>query len=316
MSSRHIALAILIAGIWGANFVALSLALEVYPPLLLAALRFGLLAIPTVLLVRRPRVPWRWLIGYGTGFGIVQFTFLNWGLSVGMPAGLASLTLQASAPFTALAGRLFFREKLTKPALVGIGIAIIGLFTVGWQRSENAELTPFLLTLCGAAGWAIGNVSARQAHTDEPIKLMLWMTVIPPLPMLILSIVFEGPDRIKTALSLAITSDGIKPTLALLFTVIVATVIASGMWTWLMSRHSASIVAPFSLLVPIFGMPAAWVAFGELVSFGELFGAALVLAGVLLGAYSRAPKRPPARQARAVKKYSAAAANSKTPSNP
>lgn len=283
MPVRHMLLAITVAALWGINFVAIDLSLTTYPPLLLAALRFGLVAIPTVLFVRRPQVRWRWLIGYGIGFGVLQFGFLYWGMAVGMPAGLASLVLQASAPFTVLLGTIFLREGLTPIRLVGIVIAIAGLTIVGWQRAEHAVLLPFLLTLSAGLGWAIGNVCNRQAHTTEPFRLMLWMTAIPPLPLLALSLLFEGPARISTAFGTALTTEGFWPTLGLLFTVVVAVIAGSGIWTWLISRHPAGLVAPFSLLVPVFGMTSAWLFLGETPRPGELAGAALIAAGVLIG---------------------------------
>lgn len=286
-------LAVTVAALWGVNFIAIDLSLTTYPPLLLAALRFGLVALPTVLFVRRPQVPWRWLIGYGVGFGVLQFGFLYWGMAAGMPAGLASLVLQASAPFTVILGAALLRECLTPVRVIGIVVAIIGLTLVGWQRAEHAAFLPFLLTLAAGFGWAIGNVCNRQAHTTEPFRLMLWMTVIPPLPLLALSLLFEGTDRINAALATAFTAVGIWPTLGLLFTVIVAVIAGSGIWTWLISRHPAGLVAPFSLLVPVFGMTSAWLILGETSRPGELAGAALIVIGVLIGTITI--KRPRVR---------------------
>lgn len=283
MPVRHVLLAITVAALWGINFVAINLSLTMYPPLFLAAFRFALLAVPTLMFIPRPQVRWRWLIGYGLGFGVLQFGFLYWGISAGMPAGLASLVLQASAPFTVLLGVVFFKEKLTRIRVAGIVIAISGLTVVGWQRFEHAAVLPFLLTLAAALGWAIGNVSNRQAQTSEPFRLMMWMTVIPPLPLFALSLVFEGVNPIGAALAAAFTRDGALATFGLLYTVLIATVAASGIWTWLMSRHPAGMVAPFSLLVPVFGMPAAWLAFGETFRAGELLGGLLAIAGVLIG---------------------------------
>ncbi|HWJ83797.1 MAG TPA: EamA family transporter, partial [Cellulomonas sp.] len=100
MTLRDRLLAVLVAVTWGLNFPAIHLSLEQFPPFFLVALRFTLIAVPTVLLVRRPAVPWRWLLLYGTGFGVLQFVFLYWAMSAGMPTGLASLVLQSSAPFT------------------------------------------------------------------------------------------------------------------------------------------------------------------------------------------------------------------------
>lgn len=292
MPLRHMLLATTVAAIWGVNFIAIDLSLRAYPPFLLAALRFGLVGIPTVLLVRPPAVQWRWVIGYGTGFGLVQFAFLYWGMAAGMPAGLASLVLQASAPFTVLLGAVFLKERLTAPRVAGIGIAIAGLTLVGWQRAEQTALLPFLLTLAAGFGWAIGNVSSRQARTTEPFRLMLWMTVIPPVPLMVLSILAEGPGRISTALATAVTPEGLAPTAGLAFTVVIALLAGSGIWTWLMSRHPAGVVAPFSLLVPVFGMSSAWLILGQTVLLSELVGAVLIVVGVLAGTAGPGSSRP------------------------
>ena len=109
MTTRERLLAVLVAVLWGLNFLAIHLSLEQWPPFFLVALRFALIALPTILLVPRPDVPLRWLIGYGLGFGTLQFLFLYWALATGMPVGLASLVLQSSAPFTVVLGATVWR---------------------------------------------------------------------------------------------------------------------------------------------------------------------------------------------------------------
>ncbi|ALG85477.1 EamA family transporter [Gordonia phthalatica] len=291
MPMRHRLLAITVAAFWGINFIAIHYSLETFPPFLCAALRFGLIAIPTVLLVPRPNVEWRWLVGFGIGFGFLQFAFLYWGMAAGMPAGLASLVLQASAPFTVVLGAVFLRERLTPVRFAGIAIAVIGLAVVGWEQSENAAILPFLLTLAGALGWAIGNVCNRQARAADPLRLTLWMSVIPPVPLLIVSLVVERPARIEAALREGASLDGLPATLGLLYTIVIATLAGSGIWTWLMTRHPAGVVAPFSMLVPVFGMSAAWIVLGQAVTPIEAVGGVLVVGGVLLGSAVRKSRR-------------------------
>ncbi|WP_370514022.1 EamA family transporter [Cellulomonas sp. JZ18] len=113
MPVRHRLLAALVAVTWGLNFPAIHLSLEQFPPFFLVALRWALVAVPTVLLVPRPRVAWRWLVGYGLGFGVLQFVFLYLAMDTGMPTGLASLVLQSSAPFTVVLAAALLRERLT-----------------------------------------------------------------------------------------------------------------------------------------------------------------------------------------------------------
>lgn len=294
MPSRHRILAALVAVCWGLNFLAIDASLQHFPPFFLVALRFAVIAVPTVLLVPLPRVPVRWLVGYGLGFGTFQFLFLYWGMAAGMPAGLSSLVLQASAPFTVVLAGLLLRHRLTPRAGLGVLVAVAGLAVVGWQRLEGpTAFWPFALVLAGALSWACGNLCSAQARAPEPLHLTLWMSVVPPVPMLGLSLVVEGPGRIAHSLTTWDTPDAVPAVLGLGYTVLVGTVLGSGIWTWLMARHPAGVVAPFSMLVPVVGMSAAWVVLGETVSRGEAAGAVLVLAGVLVATSPPRRAAPP-----------------------
>jgi O-acetylserine/cysteine efflux transporter len=300
MPPRDRLLAGLVALIWGVNFPAIHLSLEQFPPFFLVALRFLLLAVPTLLFVPRPGVPWRWVVGYGAGFGVLQFLFLYLAMDHGMPSGLASLVLQSSAPFTVVLAAVLLRERLSGRQALGVALAVAGLGGIAVHRAglaEGAYLLPVVLTLCGGLGWALGNLASRQARAPQPLRLTLWMTVVPPLPMLAVSLLTEGPHRIGTSLTTLDTTRGALALAGLTFTVLVATVLGSGIWTTLLSRHPSSTVAPFSMLVPVVGVGASWLAFGEQVYLVELACGAVVVAGVLLSSSGRrtvsAPAGPP-----------------------
>lgn len=283
--------ALLVAVVWGLNFPATAVALEHFPPLLMVALRFTLVAVPAVLLVPRPQVPLRWLLGVGLGIGLLQFVFLYLGMAAGMPSGLASLVLQASAPFTVLIAGIWLRERITRRQALGIAVAVLGLAVIAVHRSQVAALLPVLLTLCGALGWAFGNVCSRQARAPKPLHLTLWMSVVPPIPVLALSLLVEGPDRVLTALRTTATTAALPSVLGLLYIVLVATLLGYGLWNSLLSRHPAGLVAPFSMLVPVVGVLSSWLLLGEGVDRTELLAGLVVVAGVLVA--SRPPRRGP-----------------------
>ncbi|MBL7501803.1 EamA family transporter [Frankia sp. CNm7] len=295
MPPRHRLLAVLVAVTWGVNFLAIDASLRHFPPFLLAALRFTVIAVPTLLLVPRPAVPGRWLLGHGIGFGILQFLFLYWAMYAGIQPGLASLVLQSSAPFTVFIGAVVFGERITRRRLVGLMVAVLGLAVVGWQRSQLAgALGPFLLVLAGGFGWAIGNVCNARAKAPNPFHLTLWMSVIPPLPMFALSLLVEGPRQIGAAFA---TTEHLAGALGgLAYTVLIGTLLGSGVWSWLMARHPASLVAPFSMLVPVVGLSTSAALLGEQLTGLEILGAALVVGGVLYGA-AGARRGPNARSA-------------------
>src|SRR3954466_11394256 len=99
MPRRHVLLAFAVAVVWGVNFVVIHVGLESFPPLLFAALRFTCIALPGVLLVRPPRVDWRWVVAIGATLSAGQFGLLFTAMHLGLPPGLASLVLQLQAVF-------------------------------------------------------------------------------------------------------------------------------------------------------------------------------------------------------------------------
>ncbi len=307
MPIRHIALACVVAVLWGVNFLAMHYSLQQFPPILLVALRFTAIAIPALLFVPRPNVRLRWLLLYGFGFGIVQFVGLYLGMAQGFPTGLASLVLQASAPFTVVLGAVFLRESLTPRRIAGITVAVGGLAIVGLSRGSGGDWWPFWLVVIGALGWAVGNVSTRLAAPDKPLHLICWMTVVPPLPMFALSLVVEGPDEIQHAFATSLSAEAVPAWIGLAYTVLLGTLVGSGIWVWLMGRHAAGVVAPFSMLVPVVGMATAWIVLHERPTTLEFLGGVLVVGGVLWAGRLRPPrpKRPrPDQRRRAA--YSAA----------
>ena len=283
MPVRHRLLAMAVAALWGLNFLAIHASLTQFPPFFLVTLRFLLIAIPTLIFVPRPKVPLRWLIGYGLGFGVVQFIFLYWGMAAGMPAGLASLVLQVSGPFTLVLGALLLGEKVQGRQWFGIAVAMAGMVLVGVSRAQAAAIVPFLLVLAGGLGWAFGNLASRLARPPNPLHLTLWMSVVVPVPMLVLSLLTEGPARIASSLAGAFGPEAVPAWVGLAYTCLIGTAVGSSIWTWLLARHPAGVVAPFSMLVPVAGILAAAIVLGERPTWLELLGGVVVVIGVMIG---------------------------------
>ncbi|WP_410871814.1 EamA family transporter [Nocardia sp. A7] len=298
MTSRDRLLGLTVVVLWGLNFLAIRIGLDHFPPFFFVALRFAVIAIPVLIFIPRPAVRTRWLLLYGTGFGILQFAFLFTAMRVGMPTGLASLVLQSSAPFTVVLGAVLLRERLRPVQIAGLAVAVLGMVVIGADRLANATLLPVLLTLAGGLGWAFGNIGARQAGTDSPgynpMHLALWISVVPVLPMLALSMAVEGPGTGFRAIGTAFSADGLPALAALAYIALLGTVCGSGLWTYLMSRYPAGTVAPLSLLVPVVGIGAAWAVLDEEPSVAALIGGAIVIAGAFAATTTRGIRKTPA----------------------
>jgi O-acetylserine/cysteine efflux transporter len=279
MPARHSALAVLIAAVWGVNFVVIHAGLQHFPPLLFSALRFTLVALPAVFLVGRPRVRWYWVVAIGGSLGVLSFGLLFVGIDQGMPAGLSSLVLQMQAIFTIAFAALALGERPRRRQLIGGAIALAGLALIATDRASTAPLLPFVLVIGAAAAWGVSNLCTRIAQPPDGLALMVWASLVAPLPLLGLSLAFEGPRAIGDALG-AVDLGGIA---ALAYIVGPSTLFGFAAWTGLVRRYPAAVVAPFTLLVPVFGIAAAALTLGERPSAAELVGAAVVIAGLLYG---------------------------------
>ncbi|MGK5642078.1 EamA family transporter [Streptomyces sp. URMC 126] len=288
MSVRDRFLAGLVAVVWGLNFLAVRIGLDHYPPVFLSAMRFLVLAVPVVLFVPRPAVATRWLVAYGLGFGAVQFGLLFLAIDNGMPSGQASVVVQASAPFTMVLG-LLWGERINRRQLAGIALAVAGMAAIAVERARGAALVPLLLTLLAALGWALGNIAARRARPDHPLRFALWMSVIPPVPLLALSAVLEGPAAGWRAFGDSFGADGLPGLAALLYAALAGSVLGSGIWTTLLKRYEAGTVAPFSMLVPVVAVAVAWIFLGERLSAWSAVASAAVVLGVLVGTAAGRP---------------------------
>ncbi|MFD6417822.1 EamA family transporter [Streptomyces sp. NPDC060194] len=284
MRPVHTALAVLVAALWGVNFVVIEVGLDHFPPLLFSALRFLVAALPAVFLVGRPKVAWKWIVGVGLALGVAKFGLLFIGMHEGMPAGLSSLVLQIQAVFTALIAVVVLRERPGRVRLAGMAIAFCGIGVAAYDEgAHSGPLLAFTLVVAAAAAWGVSNVLTRRAAPPDALNFMIWVCVVPVLPLLALSLLFEGPSADLAALrSLDLT--GLA---ALLFVAWVSTVFGFGAWSYLMSRYPASTVAPFTLLVPVFGMTSAALLLGEHVTPLRWCAAVLLVGGVALTSLTR-----------------------------
>jgi O-acetylserine/cysteine efflux transporter len=276
--------ALAVVVLWGLNFVVIKTGLQGLSPMLLGALRFAAASLPFLLWVGKPDLPWRYIIAYGLAQGLGQFGFLFWGLQLGMTAGMASVVMQMQAFFTLLLAAPFLGERARSWQLWGLILAFIGLIAIASAHGEGPgqmTLIGFMLTACAAFMWACSNIVVRLANENgnyEPFPFIVWTSLVPIFPFTGIAIWTEGwPSVEAQIMSLNLTSIASVFYLAWL-----ATLLAYTLWTTLLQRHTAGKVTPFSLLVPVVGLAAASVVYGEVPSWLQWLGSAAVLMGLVV----------------------------------
>ena len=199
MRPREILLALFVVVAWGVNFVIIEVGLGTMPPLLLAALRFAVAALPAIF-IPRPAVPWPRFIFIGLVLFTGQFGLLFMSMKVGMPAGLASVVIQSQAFLTGPIAALVLGERISPRQMGGTAIAFLGLAAIATTAGGGGvTLVGLLLSLGAALCWAVGNVALRGAGKVDMFAMVTWLSIVPPLPLLALSYLLEGPQAIEAA---------------------------------------------------------------------------------------------------------------------
>ena len=288
MKPADIFLAVTVAVIWGLGFVGSRLALDELSPALMTAMRFSIAAVPC-LFVRRPNVSWTVLIAISGTLFLGQFLSQSWAIAHHVPVGLASVVVQSQALFTVAFAAAAFREIPTRVQIAGIAVAAVGLLmicgTVGFDFSAGA----FAVLMISPVSFAIGNLLLRQARDVPMFDLFAWLCLVPPLPLLALALVADGPQATWHSLwQMSLTGWA-----SMLFVGAISTSIAYWLWGRLLRDHTAAQVVPFALLVPFVGAAASSVVFGEKFGPLRLAGMVTVGAGIAIMLLSKRPQTLP-----------------------
>lgn len=289
MKRKDLILALLVVIVWGANFTVIRLGLNGVPSMLLVALRYTLVAFPAIFFVKKPNIELKYLLFYGFSVGVGQFACSFYAMEIGMPAGIASIILQLQTFISPLLGTIFLNEKIKPKQLIGFLIAALGLAIIGITSISNGissiPLGAFLLTIGAPIFWSISNIIARYAsnkviargETLDMLSLVVWASLVPPIPMLGLALLLDTPATLINSLA-NLTFVSI---FSILFLAYAATLFGYGFWSILLSKYPLSKISPLPLLVPITGLLTARIVLLEKLSIMQWIGVSIILLGLI-----------------------------------
>ncbi|MCS6627153.1 DMT family transporter [Roseibacterium beibuensis] len=291
LSLVEIAAIVAVVVIWGVNNAAAKLATETLPPLLVGAMRFGLAAACLIPFVRPPFPNWKsLLIIMGVGgpihYGLIYLAF--WLAQDVSPVAVAT---QLWVPFTALFAFLLLRERISRYALIGMGVAFAGIAWMTLDPHAIADWKAILVGVAGSAAWAITTVIARRTTSIPPLKMqgLLALTALPSLAFA--SAIFERGhiEAVQAATPLVWA--------AVVWAGLVSSVLATTLVFWLVQKREAGRVTPYLLATPVVSILIGWLWMGDVLTPQILTGAALSIAGVAVVALAERGLRAGAAKA-------------------
>jgi len=275
MTARDAALALLASVIWGCGFVAGVVALQSFTPAQLTALRF-LLAGSLAVVVPRPPIPWPSIVAIGATLFTGQFLLVFFAFAHGLPPGVAAVSQQRQAFFTVLLAAVVLRDVPGPRHCIAMLMALAGLSVIASTRGGDVTLTGLALGLAAALSWAVGNVLVKRTPDAPIVPLVVWCSLVPPLPALAVSLVTDEHESLVETLRAA----SWQSLVAVIYLAGPATITAYAAWGHLLQRCSTAALAPFALLAPCVGVVASAIAFGEVPGAARLAGMVLILGGL------------------------------------
>ena len=277
MRVKDISLVLLVILIWGANFTVIKIGLEEIPPVLFSALRFAIVAIPAVFFIPFPKTSIWNVLGVGIFLGVIKFSLLFISMDMGVGAGLASLLLQAQVVFTIALSVILFKEEIKKNQFVGIVIAVLGFSMFFFSQEGSLTILGLILILFAALFWTISNLIMKKMKNVDLLHFMVWVSLVPPLPLVILSYFMETNDPLALLLDTSM-----QLWIAVLYTGFISTLLAFAIWGYLLKTYTAATVTPFALLIPVVGMLISSAFLNEKLGLIEIVGVTTVMIGLIV----------------------------------
>lgn len=268
--------ALLVVLIWALNFIAGKIGLRELPPLLMLSMRFGLVAVLlTPFLSRMGRESWRLVLLLSVVLGTGHFGLMFVGLS-GVDAGPAAIAIQLTIPFSAILAAIFFGERQGMGQIAGQVLAFAGVYLLAGESSQPVNVPYLLFVVAAAFAWAVANVVIKRLGKVNVFALNGWVALLAAPQLLMLSLFLESGQR--EALAAASWS----ACAAVGYTAVFSSIVAYGLWYYLVGRYPMNRVVPLTLLSPVMAVFFAVLLLGEPLSASTILGGAITLGGVAL----------------------------------
>ncbi|MDA0998788.1 MAG: EamA family transporter, partial [Proteobacteria bacterium] len=227
--------------LWGNNFVAAKIAVTDVPPLFVTALRFLILAGALSPFLKIPAGTGKRIVEYALVMGIGHFGTMFYAIRF-MDVSTAAITLQTTTPFTVLLAWLMLGERFGPWRMAGLAMAFGGVVVLVGGPGGVDALMPLLMLVFAALMWAVGNVRSKQMPDVPIFSQIAWMALI-GCPAL------AGMSWFTETGQLAALQDAeFRFWAALVYMTIASSIVAYGLWYYLLKTYDVTRIAPYNLL--------------------------------------------------------------------
>ncbi len=272
--------------IWGSTYLAIRLAIETIPPLLMAGTRF--LVSGAILYgwmrARGAAAPtaehWRSAAIIGLMLLVVGNGTLSWAEQV-VPSGIAALLI-ASCPLWFVGLDWLQRgPRPTLPIVLGLIVGFVGMVVLvdPWRISggEEVHLGGALALLAASIVWTWGSLYSRRAVLPASPPLGTGMEMLVGGILLLIGGLIAGEGRDFQVADVTITSIG-----AVLYLVVFGSLIAFTSYIWLLRVSTPDRVSTYAYVNPVVAVFLGWLVLGEPLDARVFAATVLIVISVVL----------------------------------
>ena len=277
MKPIHFLLGLVVALAWGTNFVAVKISIETLPPIFVAGLRQLAVSLILFPFIKKMQLSFKELyyIAFTSGITFASLIYVALSLENSNITPVI-IIVQLHVPITAILGYFIVKEKMSVQGILGVLLAFLGAALVIWKPGNITSYLALFLSVVVAFSGALFNVKLRQVKEFDPLSLVGWCAIINAPQLLILSIIFE---EVSSDFYKYIT---LREFAAFIHTIVVSSILGFVLWFSLLKRYPANLVAPFALLIPIFGAISCVYILNHILTTQVVVGGILTMIGVAI----------------------------------
>jgi len=270
-------LASLVPILLGFGFVIAKPAMEYFPPMLLTGLRFFFAASILIWWFPIPRGFLKKIFLVSLIANTLQYSITYTGLNM-IDASAAVLLVQMEVPFGVIFAYLILKEKPTIRSIIGISIALIGVYILTGTPNLDGKFIGATLVFTGAGIWALGQVLVKPLSKEiNPVALVAWLALFSGPILISLSAIFDGNtiNYFKTA--------NLNSWIIVIFLGFIMQPISYGCFYYVLKNNPIYKVLPIVTMgIPPTGLLAAIFILGEEPTKELFIGGVIILVGVIM----------------------------------
>ena len=276
MAARDLAFLMFINVVWGLAMIAAASSLRHFPPLEFTCLRFFLISMILLPMLRWQPGTMRQVFWIAMTGGTLNFALLFLGVHLAGEVSAVSIAGQLGVPFATVLSIIFLGEVVRWRRWSGIALAFVGVMIIGLDPKVIGYLDGFLAVVASALVGSVSSILIRQVKEIPVFEMQALIATMSWPVLLVMSLIFES-GQVEAARTANLVEWG-----GIAYVALMSSLVAHAGFYWLLQRYEVSQITPLTLLAPLFTVVFGVILLGETLTWRIVLGAVVTLVGVAI----------------------------------